>query len=136
MSAGWRMSTLYLGIRTSPAPRSSLLFRRHALSWGGVSSSPVRSLTRDLLNRIFLGDISGVILFLIFLGYSTPTDSILAPMSASVATITARTSSPASASVEVTSMKRFLVLVSTLVSTPLIIGGKERTTPFESLRMG
>ena len=100
-----------------------------------MSSSPVRSLTRDLFSRIFRGDISGVI-FLLFFGYSTLTDSIPARMSARAATIMARTSSPASASVEVTSMNRFLVLVSTFVSTPLIMGGKERTTPFESLRMG
>ena len=59
-----------------------------------------------------------------------------APASASVVAMIARTSEPTLLSVEVTSMKRFLVDVETFVSLPLMIGGKERTVFFESLRIG
>ena len=59
-----------------------------------------------------------------------------APASASVVAMIARISAPTLLSVEVTSMKRFFVDVETLVSLPLMIGGKERTIFFESLRIG
>ena len=88
----------------------------------------------SMSNFIFVGARSGVTL--VPSRYSTRTVSSVAPASASAAQMIASASSPIRWSVDVTSTNMSLVLVSTLVTLPLIMGGNERTVPAESLSTG
>src|SRR2546430_13118143 len=112
------------------ASRSRRLRRRESFICDFDSASPVIASASLESNFIFDGERSGVTAFLF--AYFTSTVSRAAPASARAQQIIASASFPSLESVEVTSTKRLRVLVPTFVFWPLIIGGKERTAPFES----
>src|SRR5947209_3944991 len=133
-STGWRRSILYRGKVTVVPLGSSRLLRRQLLISDSARSRPVTLRMSGRSRGMLEGDRSGVAS--LDEKYFISTVWSDAPASASVVAMIARTSAPSFLSVEVTSMKRFLVDAETFVSLPLMIGGKERTVFFESLRIG
>jgi len=136
-STGWMRSSLHAGASTrtcSPAGAASKPIFARALAMPSASSSmPRRALVAATSSIHSLGSRSGVMPCCVPWSFTL---LILPPLSAMEVATMLRAPEMALRSVPVTSKNTFLVSSVTVVSTPLIMGGNESTSPLLSTSRG